>query len=158
MVGADPDAATRAVLGALERLGVAAVVNCSGGGLRRPEVLSPGVFFTESVSYDYLMPRVAAVVHHGGSGTTHMAARAGRPQLVVPHIFDQYYWDHVVQRTGLGPRGIPSGQLDAERLARGIRALLGEPAYAARAAEVAEGMRGEADAEGLVRLVAEGLR
>lgn len=41
-----------------------------------------------------LFPRCAAVVHHGGAGTTATAARAGVPQLVVPHCGDQFYWGH----------------------------------------------------------------
>jgi vancomycin aglycone glucosyltransferase len=45
-----------------------------------------------SVSHRPLFPRVAAVVHHGGAGTTAAATRAGRPQVVVPHLFDQFLW------------------------------------------------------------------
>src|SRR5262249_26580208 len=43
-----------------------------------------------SVSHEKLFPRVAAVLHHGGAGTTTAAARAGKPQVVVPQNYDQY--------------------------------------------------------------------
>jgi vancomycin aglycone glucosyltransferase len=54
------------------------------------------------VDHEKLLPRVAAVVHHGGAGTTTAAARAGRPQVVVPHLYDQFYWAHRVKRLGIG--------------------------------------------------------
>jgi vancomycin aglycone glucosyltransferase len=54
------------------------------------------------LGHERLFPRVAAVVHHGGAGTTAAAARAGRGQLVVPRLYDQYYWSHRVQELGVG--------------------------------------------------------
>jgi vancomycin aglycone glucosyltransferase len=75
-----------------------------------------------------LFPRVAAVVHHGGSGTTAAALRAGAPQVIVPHIVDQYYFAHRLERLGIAPAGIPIGKLTPERLARGIGAAIALPA------------------------------
>lgn len=57
------------------------------------------------VSHQQLFPRVAAVVHHGGAGTTTAAALAGVPQVIVPHVYDQYYWAHRVQMLGIGVAG-----------------------------------------------------
>jgi vancomycin aglycone glucosyltransferase len=54
------------------------------------------------IGHDNLFPRVTAVVHHGGAGTTTAAARAGRGQLVVPRLYDQYYWAHRVEQLGIG--------------------------------------------------------
>jgi UDP:flavonoid glycosyltransferase YjiC (YdhE family) len=64
---------------------------------------------------------MAAVVHHGGSGTTAAAAVAGIPQIIVPHALDQFYWAHRVEKVGIGPRAFASSKLTAERLARSIR-------------------------------------
>ncbi len=75
-----------------------------------------------------LFPRVAAVVHHGGSGTTAAALRAGAPQVIVPHIVDQYYFAHRLQALGIAPAGIPIGKLTPERLARAIDAAIALPA------------------------------
>jgi vancomycin aglycone glucosyltransferase len=61
------------------------------------------------VSYERLFARVAAVVHHGGAGTTTAAARAGKPQVIVPHQYDQAYWAHRVQQLGVGISGPTSG-------------------------------------------------
>jgi vancomycin aglycone glucosyltransferase len=54
------------------------------------------------LAHETLFPRVAAVIHHGGAGTTTAAARAGIPQLVVPHLYDQYYWAHRVRELSIG--------------------------------------------------------
>jgi vancomycin aglycone glucosyltransferase len=63
----------------------------------------------DEVDHGRLLPRVAAVVHHGGAGTTTAAARAGRPQVIVPQIYDQFYWGHRVQQLGVGV--VCSGEL-----------------------------------------------
>ena len=54
------------------------------------------------VSHDVLFPRVAAVVHHGGAGTTAAAARAGIPQLITPMFGDQFYWANRIVDLGIG--------------------------------------------------------
>jgi UDP:flavonoid glycosyltransferase YjiC (YdhE family) len=75
-----------------------------------------------------LFPRVAAVVHHGGSGTTAAALRAGAPQVVVPHVVDQYYFAHRLRSLGIAPAGIPIRKLTPERLARAMDAAIALPA------------------------------
>jgi UDP:flavonoid glycosyltransferase YjiC (YdhE family) len=77
-----------------------------------------------SVSHARLFPRLAAIVHHGGAGTTTTAARAGAPQIVVPHLFDQMYWGERVTALGLGPPQIRRPELTAERLALALREVL----------------------------------
>ena len=67
---------------------------------------------------------VAAVVHHGGAGTTTAAARAGVPQILVPHLLDQHYWAQRVQRLGIGAPPIRHRRLSADVLADTISATL----------------------------------
>jgi vancomycin aglycone glucosyltransferase len=71
-----------------------------------------------------LFPRMAAVVHHGGSGTTANALRAGVPQVIVPHIMDQFYFAHRLEQLGLAPRAVPIKKLAAASLARSLDAAL----------------------------------
>lgn len=75
------------------------------------------------VSHDLLFPRVAAVVHHGGAGTTAAAARAGVPQVITPMFGDQFYWSSRVAELGIGT-AIPHGAMTKESLARAFRHLL----------------------------------
>jgi len=60
------------------------------------------------VNHQALFKRVAAIVHHGGAGTTHAAARAGTPQLVIPQHYDQHYWAGRVQALGIGAAHTPT--------------------------------------------------
>lgn len=86
---------------------------------------------------EQIFPRVAAVVHHGGSGTVATAARAGVPQIVAPCMSDQFQWASLVARLGLGPRVGLLRTLTARRLAAAVTECRSNPAYAARAREVA---------------------
>jgi UDP:flavonoid glycosyltransferase YjiC (YdhE family) len=75
-----------------------------------------------------LFPRVAAVVHHGGAGTTAAALRAGAPQIIVPHMGDQFYNAHRLAVMGLAPPGIPVNRLTAKRLQDALQASFAMPA------------------------------
>jgi vancomycin aglycone glucosyltransferase len=86
-----------------------------------------------------LFKRVAAVVHHGGAGTTTIAAMAGVPQVVVPQIWDQHYWAKRVQQLGIGIAHAP-GTPTAESLTEALRRTL-DPDVAVRARSVAASIR-----------------
>ncbi|WP_030452195.1 glycosyltransferase [Herbidospora cretacea] len=78
-----------------------------------PAEPGPDVLSIDEVNQQALFPRVAAVVHHGGAGTTTAAALAGTPQVVVPQVYDQYYWAQRVHRLNVGiahPPGVPTGE------------------------------------------------
>jgi vancomycin aglycone glucosyltransferase len=91
------------------------------------------------VDHALLFPRVAAVVHHGGAGTTTAAALAGRPQVVVPHNYDQFYWAERVRSLGVGVRGPAPSRLTARKLASALEQAL-KPGVAERAASLAPRM------------------
>ena len=151
MVGADPARTTAAILEALAELGVPAVLNTAGGGLVRTAAPAGArVAWVDGVPYDWLLPRVAALVHHGGSGTTNAALRHGCASMIVPHIVDQFFWARRCVDLGVGPAGPPISRLTASSFLAGARALLAEPRYRARAGAIAQGMRGEDAAGGLV--------
>lgn len=144
MVGPSPYETTETIVRVLESLGVAAVLNLSSGGLvRGPSTSSERMWVTESVSYDALLPRVHAAVHHGGSGTTHQSLRHGCPTLVVPHMIDQYVWADIVASRGAGPKGLPIGKFDARRFEERVRDLLETESYASCAKAMAERMANE---------------
>lgn len=70
--------------------------------------------------HDWLFPRTSLVIHQGSSGTTHMAARAGVPSVVVPFTYDQFFWARQLAARGVAPRHVPGPRLDATTLARQI--------------------------------------
>jgi UDP:flavonoid glycosyltransferase YjiC (YdhE family) len=94
------------------------------------------VFAVGEVSHDWLFPRLAAVVHHGGSGTTHRAVHAGVPSMAVPVSYDQPYWGRRLAELGVGVPPVPYRKLSPDRLASAIGQLTGDPDIAARAKEL----------------------
>jgi UDP:flavonoid glycosyltransferase YjiC (YdhE family) len=95
------------------------------------------VFVTESVPHDALFRRCALVVHHGGAGTTTSAARAGVPQLLIPHLLDQFYWAGQVHTLGLGPPALKRRKLAPGPLAERISEALDNELLLERARELA---------------------
>ncbi|WP_370963074.1 glycosyltransferase [Amycolatopsis sp. cg9] len=95
------------------------------------------------VPHDWLFPRTAGVVHHGGAGTTAAALRAGVPALVCPVFSDQPYWGERVSRLSAGPKPLPLKALDADRLTARLRELTGNPLFRRGAQYVGARLRAE---------------
>ena len=110
-----------------------------------------------SVDHAALFPRVAAVAHHGGAGTTTTVARAGVPQLIVPHLLDQHYWAERVRALGLGPPPLPRQRLTAMRLGAHLDAVLENELLGERARETGERLRAQADPQRAVDAVLDGV-
>jgi sterol 3beta-glucosyltransferase len=142
MVEADCGALTETVVDALRRARRRAVISSGWGGLSRSGL--PGfVFPVDRVPHDWLFPRVAAAVHHGGVGTTAAALRAGIPSIIVPYFADQFFWGRRVSELGLGPRPVPRASLSADALARAMKTALGDAAMRGRCASMALRIAGE---------------
>ncbi|MCO4764430.1 MAG: glycosyltransferase family 1 protein [Myxococcales bacterium] len=92
------------------------------------------VMVIRAAPHALLLPRCLAAVHHGGAGTTFAAAMAGVPQLLVPHLMDQYYWGARITERGLGPTAIPRKKLTAKKLARALVQCRDGPGMRERAA------------------------
>ena len=103
-------------------------------GLDRFVTDADDVLAVRAVSHEAVLPRVALAVHHGGAGTTTAAARAGVPQVILPHILDQFYWAHRIERLGLGPRALPADLITADILTARVDTALHDPRIRARAA------------------------
>lgn len=146
----DPAATTRTLLGAIARAGCRAVIGAGWAALGDGP-LPEGVLAIEAVSHPMLFPRCAAIVHHGGAGTTTTAARAGVPQIVVPHIADQFYWARRVARLGIGVPAMPRRRLGAAGLATSIREALDNEILAERARDLGVQLRAEVAASDPVR-------
>jgi len=80
------------------------------------------VFVIGDAPHDWLFPRVSAVIHHGGAGTTAAALRAGVPSVILPFFFDQGFWGRRLAACGLGPQPIPFYRLSTATLARALDA------------------------------------
>lgn len=159
MTNPDPVATMRLLLDAVAAAGVRAVVHRGTdlAGADLAALVSPEqqdtVLFVDAVAHARLFPRMAAVVHHGGAGTTHAATRSGVPQVVVPHIGDQPYWGRRVHDLGLGPAPIRRPDLTVANLAAAIRAATHHPAVRHRAALLGRQVRSERGVDTAVRLL-----
>ncbi|HTO54160.1 MAG TPA: glycosyltransferase [Myxococcota bacterium] len=150
MPSPDPAALTREVVGALERAGQRGIL-LSGWGALAGMSLPESVFALEAAPHDWLFPRVSAVVHHGGAGTSAAALRAGVPSLVVPFIADQWFWGERIFRLGAGPRLFSRKRLTADRFAPVLRELATRESYREAAQRIAAEIASE---DGLGRAVA----
>lgn len=152
MMSRDPRTTTSIMLRALERSGRRGLVHSGWTGLASGD-LPDTVATVDDVPHEWLFPRVAAVVHHGGAGTTAAAARAGVPQLVVPHVADQPYWGRRVAQLGIGPDPIKRHALDVDNLVGGIRRMTTDPSVRTLAADLGEIVRREDGVAAAVDLV-----
>ncbi len=149
-----PDQTTRVVLDALAAHGRRAVVHSGWAGLGATPV-PENVFVVGSVPHSWLLPRMAAAVHHGGAGTTAAAFRAGLPSVVVPFHGDQPFWAQLTERLGVGTKPIPRRKLDAGSLAHAIEEAVGSPEMRRKAAALGEKIRGEDGVRAAVSLIEE---
>jgi sterol 3beta-glucosyltransferase len=143
MVSSHAGGFTDAVLEAVQRSGQRAVLATGWGGLEgRDGLWDEHVFFVRHVPHDYLFPRVAAAVHHGGAGTTAAAARAGIPSVIVPFYGDQPFWARCLARQGAAPPAVERKSFTAAGLASAI-AQCQQPAMVRRAAALGRAIRAE---------------
>jgi UDP:flavonoid glycosyltransferase YjiC (YdhE family) len=150
MSNRNPRETTSLIIEALKRTGRRAVLLSGWGGLQEMDL--PGsLFMIDSIPHAWLFQRVAAVVHHGGAGTTAAGLRAGVPAVVVPFFGDQPFWGRRVAALGVGPRPVPRKKLTAGRLADAIQQAVTDREMRQRAAELGAVIRAE---DGIARAVA----
>jgi sterol 3beta-glucosyltransferase len=142
MPSQDAARTTRIVLAALERTGQRGVLATGWGGLAAAD-LPPSVYLLAEAPHDWLFPQMAAVVHHGGAGTTAAALRAGVPTVICPFFGDQPFWGRRVATLGAGPPPIPQRRLTVDALSAAVRTAVSDPAIRERAAAVGAAIRAE---------------
>ncbi len=107
-----------------------------------PKALSGNVFAIGDTPHDWLFPRTAAVIHHGGSGTSHSATRAGAPSIVTPFAGDQFFWAERLRLAGVAPAAVDGRRPKGEAFARALDFAASAQARA-RARTLGERMRAE---------------
>jgi sterol 3beta-glucosyltransferase len=154
--GSMPDAqarkTTRLVLDALRLSGQRGVIYKGASGLGE-EALGESVYPVESVPHSWLFPRMGAVVHHGGAGTTAAGLRAGVPSVITPFAADQFFWAERVVALGAGLKSISYHKLTAEKLAGMIRQAVTDPAMRCCAAALSRRIEAEHGVEKAVELI-----
>jgi UDP:flavonoid glycosyltransferase YjiC (YdhE family) len=152
---ADSERLTQTLLKAVSDAGVRAVIAQATSDIGSGLGDSENVFVLKKypIPHHILFPRLKAAVHHGSWITTHLAAQAGIPQLVLPQASDQYLWADVVAKNGLGPKGVDMNRMNSRKLSRAIEQLTSRPEYESNARALGQRVSGIDGARNAVALV-----
>ena len=138
----DPAETTDLVLQALAKTGQRAILLSGWSGLQKVD-LPASVIMVDTIPHSWLFSHVAAVVHHGGAGTTAAGLRAGVPSIVIPFLGDQPFWGQHIRNLGVGLAPIPRSKLTVDRLAQAIQEAVTNTAMRQRAAELGSKIQAE---------------
>jgi len=111
------DKTVKLIIEAIHKCGKRAIIS----GMGSIENLPEAVIAIDSIPHSWLFPRVSAVCHHGGAGTTAAAFKAGVPSVIIPFSNDQFAWAHRSYDLGVGPKPIYRKDLTADKLAVAIK-------------------------------------
>lgn len=142
MVDHELEEINRLVTDALPQVGERGIVQAGWSELGTGE-LPDSIFRLDAAPHDWLFPQMAAIVHHGGAGTTATALRSGVPSVVVPWFGDQFFWGWRVQKVGAGPAPIARNKLTAASLAGAIQQALRDETMKRTAAQLGQEIRSE---------------
>jgi vancomycin aglycone glucosyltransferase len=123
-----PEETGKILLDAAETAGVRLIMTKGWKGIELP-AQSERHFIADAIPHHLLFPRVSAAIHHGGAGTIATAARAGIPQIIIPHMADQFFNGYEVHERGLGPEPIWRSRLSSRKLAEAILEAVNNPLY-----------------------------
>jgi len=153
MINLEPERKTKIIL---ERNNIPAIINTASGGLVKPDNFnSELIYFVSQIPYDWVFPRMYAVMHHGGSGTTHLAIKYSCATLIIPHFIDQFVWNEIISDLGLGPLGIQISRLNNKNLERKVLELLRDKNYKERSERIGSQMQKEDYREAFCRAIVE---
>lgn len=144
-------AVKKLILETVAKTGRRAVVLNAGLGLVKEE-LPENIYATAPVPFELLFPKMAAIVHHGGAGTTAAGLRAGVPSVITPLIFDQRFWAWCAGKTGAAIKPIPWNDLNSDNLSAAILEAMNDEKMKAKANEIGNAIRNENGVEEAVKL------
>lgn len=150
--GEDAQEAAEITINAIQNAGVRAIIQGWDEPLEKI-TLPSNIFHAGSIPHEWLLPRSAALMHHGGFGTTAAGFRAGIPQIVIPHIIDQFIWGQKVQELGVGPQPISRAQLKSEALTEAIRKVSKDEGMQMKANTLGQQIRSERGVERAIELI-----
>eukprot|EP01018_Ginkgo_biloba_P018902 Gb_41677 [translate_table: standard] len=146
----DPEGMTSIIVQALKETGQRGIINKGWGGLGDLAEPPDFIYLLDNCPHDWLFPHCAAVVHHGGAGTTAAGLKAACPTTIVPFFGDQPFWGERVHARGLGPPPIPVDQFSLPRLVAAIHSML-DPKVKENALQIAKAMENEDGVSGAVK-------
>lgn len=155
IVVSDPDEMTRTIIEGVRKAGVRAIVSKGWSGRLRKDAevelqIPDFIYMIEKCPHDWLFPKVAGVVHHGGAGTTAAGIRAGVPTVIRPYFGDQFLWADRVQDLGVG---CSIRKLTASKLAWALTCVTKDERMKERARVLGEKVRAENGVERAIHYI-----
>lgn len=147
-----PHIAMQVILKAIQLSGQRAILHIGWARLV-PGELPPTIFQIDYAPYDWLFPQMAGLIHHGGSGTTHLAARSGVPSFVTPFVYDQPYWGQRLAALGAAIEPVPFLKISINKLRDAIDRLTGDISLRESAAKLGEQIKLERGIDEAVKVV-----
>jgi UDP:flavonoid glycosyltransferase YjiC (YdhE family) len=155
MTNPDPVGKTQILVDILEQHAIPAVINTAGGGLLKPDHYNSDlIHFLSRIPYDWILPKMHSVIHHGGSGTTHLGLKYGCSTMIIPHIIDQFVWDKIVSDIGAGPRGVRIDHINRKNLEPKILDLMYDDSFKTKAEQIGHQIKTEDLSKELYELIA----
>lgn len=152
MVDHKNEEVTQTIIKALEETQQRGILLAGWGDMGKG-LLPDNIFRVDSVPHDWLFPRVAAVVHHGGAGTTAAGLRAGVPSVIIPSFGDQFFWGWRVHKLGVGPKPISRKKLTINSLSGAIQQAISEVSIRDKSVDLGRKIRAENGVETAVELI-----
>lgn len=144
MLNPDPEKMTGIIVDILERNKIPALINTASGGLVKPgKYDSSLIYFVRQIPYEWIFPKMYAVIHHGGSGTTHLALKYGCVTMIIPHIIDQFVWNRILYDLKVSPHGIKIGKISRKRLEPKMIELMCNDEFKKRTMQLSQQMNRE---------------
>ncbi len=144
MLNPNPEKITRIIVDILERNKIPAIMNTASGGLVETDKYNSDlIHFVSGIPYDWIFPKMYAVIHHGGSGTTHLALKYGCATMIIPHIIDQFVWNRILCDLKISPNGIRISKITRYRIEPKIIELMCNDEYKKRTVQISQQMNRE---------------
>jgi len=154
MVTPEPKQKTKIILDVLKRNNIPAIINTADGGLIKPETFkSELVYFVSNIPYEWIFPKMYAVIHHGGAGTTHLEIKYGCAAMIIPHFMDQFLWNDMICGLGIGPKGVKVSRITTKNLEPKVLELLNTKSFKEKSVQIGHQMKQEDFAEELYNTI-----
>lgn len=147
----NPKQFTDVIVEAVEQVGCRVIVGLGWTGLGN-NYINKDIFPTGDTEHGSLFPKLAGIVHHGGSGTTHTAAKAGIPQFILPQFYDQYFWGNSIYKKGIGPKPVTPNKVSVKHMVRALNGLTNGK-YMDAAQDLSQRMKNEDGVQKIVDII-----
>ena len=154
MTNPEPEDKTELILKILTELKIPTLINVAAGGFVIPEEYDQNQFyFVSQIPYEWVLPKMYAVIHHGGSGTSHLAVKYGCASMIIPHIMDQFIWNDIYTKVGVGPKGIAIDKITQRNLKPKIETLFTNSKFKIKSEQLSAEMNAERFKDQLIEFI-----